>query len=261
MYIVFVLGPAGSGKSYLTKALVDWLRDQQLDAIAVNLDPAVEVTPYNPDVDIRDYITLQQVMKRFGLGPNGGLVLSIDLSVNYIDRIMSRINEYRPNYVVIDTPGQLEIFAFRNAGRIVIDAISELGKTVVLFLLDSQLITRPSSFISMALLAISTALRHGKPQITVLSKADNLTDEDIAKIMRWIEEPETVLESAKSEDLLLLKEIELVYALKDLLRNFLSEVIPVSSIEYQGLDMLYGAIQRIVAGGEDFLTEEPSERL
>lgn len=40
----------------------------------MNLDPAAEDLDYTPDLDIRDLITLEDVMEEMGLGPNGGLV-------------------------------------------------------------------------------------------------------------------------------------------------------------------------------------------
>lgn len=46
----------------------------------VNLDPAAEKfemadgTVVTPSVDIRDLISLEEVMEDLGLGPNGGLV-------------------------------------------------------------------------------------------------------------------------------------------------------------------------------------------
>jgi hypothetical protein len=46
----------------------------------MNLDPAAEKfqmadgTSVSPSVDIRDLISLEEVMEDLGLGPNGGLV-------------------------------------------------------------------------------------------------------------------------------------------------------------------------------------------
>jgi GTPase SAR1 family protein len=54
MFIVFVIGTAGSGKSYLTASFSDWLHLAKQNVITVNLDPGVLTLPYTPDVDIRD---------------------------------------------------------------------------------------------------------------------------------------------------------------------------------------------------------------
>ncbi|MEM1561081.1 MAG: ATP/GTP-binding protein, partial [Ignisphaera sp.] len=71
MYFIFILGPAGSGKSYLTYSFTNWLIEHGMDIAIVNLDPAVTWLPYTPDVDIRDYITVEEVMRKYNLGPNG----------------------------------------------------------------------------------------------------------------------------------------------------------------------------------------------
>jgi len=39
-----------------------------------NLDPAAEVFEYDPLFDVRDLISVQDVMEELGLGPNGGLL-------------------------------------------------------------------------------------------------------------------------------------------------------------------------------------------
>ena len=40
----------------------------------MNLDPAAEDFAYKPDLDIKDLISLEDVMEEIGLGPNGGLI-------------------------------------------------------------------------------------------------------------------------------------------------------------------------------------------
>ena len=71
MDLTFITGTAGSGKSLLTGALKNWYVNRGEDAIAVNLDPGVVDLPYDPDVDIRDRIQLQDVMQDYGLGRTG----------------------------------------------------------------------------------------------------------------------------------------------------------------------------------------------
>lgn len=40
----------------------------------MNLDPAAESFQYEPSIDIKDLISLEDVMGELGYGPNGGLV-------------------------------------------------------------------------------------------------------------------------------------------------------------------------------------------
>ncbi len=261
MYYIFILGPAGSGKSYLTKALSSWMRDRGLDVITVNLDPAADWLPYAPDVDIRNYVTTEDVMKKFNLGPNGALIASVDLATNYVDDIKAEIESTSPNYVIVDTPGQLEIFAFRIAGKVIVDRLSKGFKRVSVFLIDSYIATRPAPLLSMLFLSLSTFLYLQVPQINVLSKADVLSDQDAERIRRWLELPSDFAYELSKELPGFMLTLDHVSLIEGFLSSLTTELIAVSSVTEQGIDSLYAYIQRVVAGGEDYLTEEPSEAL
>ena len=258
MYFVYVLGPAGSGKTSLTSTFSEWLKMQKLSVATVNLDPAVEWMPYTPDADIRDYITTYDVMKKFNLGPNGALIASVDLSVDHIYKLRVEVEKQQPNYVLVDTPGQLEIFAFRPAGRLLIEQLSGDSRSVALFLIDSYFATKPSTMASVIMLALAAAFSHRLPQINVLTKIDMLTPELHGRILQWLEDPETFI-SDLSEEKLPRHYEELVYSTPEVFTSVLQDAVAVSSVTWEGMDRLYAAIQRVVAGGEDYLTEEYSE--
>src|SRR2546422_389825 len=76
---VYLIGTAGSGKTTFTHAFRTWMQSQGLDAITVNLDPGAERLPYDPEVDIRDWIRLEEIMDEQGLGPNGAQVVAADM--------------------------------------------------------------------------------------------------------------------------------------------------------------------------------------
>jgi len=106
MYIVFIIGTAGSGKSLLTASFSEWLQMAKQDVITVNLDPGVLTMPYTPNIDIRDYIKIEDIMKQYGLGPNGALIMAADLIAEETDRLGEEIASFKPDFVLIDTPGQ-----------------------------------------------------------------------------------------------------------------------------------------------------------
>jgi len=259
VYFIFVLGTAGSGKSYLTGALAEWLEDHELSVAKVNLDPAVEWLPYSPDVDVRDYVDARKVMEKYGLGPNGALITSIDMLVSYVDKIRDEIEATKSNYVIVDTLGQMELFAFRQSGPYISSLISQGYKSVSVYLIDSFFTNQPTSFVSALLLALSVHLRLGLPQIHVLSKSDLLSSDRIEKVNEWLSDPLLLIDEIEQDKVnrpLRDIAIHIEESLKEL--GLLSELIPISSKTGEGLDQLYGEIQRILAGGEDYLTEEAS---
>ncbi len=84
MYLIFVLGTAGSGKSELTGVFTRWLELQGENAMAVNLDPGAISIPYSANVDVRDYIRVESLMEEYGLGPNGGLMLASEMMLEIV---------------------------------------------------------------------------------------------------------------------------------------------------------------------------------
>ncbi len=261
---MIVVGPAGSGKSYLVDALGDWLEANEVSVARVNLDPAAEWLPYTPDVDVRDYIDARTVMQKYKLGPNGALVASIDMLVDHAGNIKSEIEATKTNYVLIDTPGQMELFAFRDTGPYILRELVLENKSVIVFLVDAVLVSNPRSLASSLFLALSTRLRMGIPQINVVSKADLLEPEHMEQIEEELNNPEALYSSLIEKGVDPLVAEATIKALEALSPPESSVSTPlrfVSSVSSYGLDDLYAAIQQVLAGGEDFLTEEPSPRL
>jgi hypothetical protein len=164
----------------------------------------------------------------------------------------------------VDTPGQLEVFAFRKAGSIMIDSLSKNFKTVVLFLLESYSLLKPSTLIPLSVLSLATSLSHKKPQITVITKSDLLSKEESMLLTKLLENPLDTLTILKEREFFAISETPsdgIMAIIETAIRNTLEEAVLVSAIIGQGIDELYASIQRILAGGEDFYTEEPSEAL
>jgi GTPase SAR1 family protein len=260
-YFIVVLGTAGSGKSTLTGALQTYLAENQMDTVTINLDPAVLTLPYKPDIDVRDRVNARELMLEHGLGPNGALVAAVDMLSLQAEELRDEIWSLKSNYMIIDTPGQMEIFAFRETGPITLNIILEGAKSVSLFLIDAVFASSPANYFSALLLATSTFLRLNLPQIIVLHKTDLLTDDDINRILSYKDDPYILAEdlSSSKDSLELPWTSDEIVSMAEKLQSF--EMVPVSSRKMEGLDSLYAAIQRVVAGGEDFLTEEPSPRL
>ncbi len=95
---ILILGPAGSGKSLITKELGDYL-EMNYSTRRVNLDPGVVKLPYDPDFDVRENFTLEQIMEEMDLGPNGATLEAIDRMADIV------FPKFDDDFVLLDTPG------------------------------------------------------------------------------------------------------------------------------------------------------------
>jgi len=256
MFCSIIVGTAGSGKSVLTASLEKWLTESDLSVAVVNLDPGVEDLPYTSDVDIREYVDYAEVINKYGLGPNGALVASLDMAVSYANEIREEILSTEANYVLIDCPGQMELFAYRNSGPLMISSIKGQNPVLSLYLLDSNIARTPAGYLASMLLGLSISIRFGLPQLNVLSKQDILLENQVQEIVGWSEDSYLLEESLDTSEGGLLREYSgsILRMLDDL--GGAATVIPVSAKQMSGMEILYGEMQRIFAGGEDYATEE-----
>jgi len=169
---LIMVGPAGSGKSTLTKALGDWLEGEGHAVSYLNLDPGAESLPYRPSYDVRDLVTVERLMKEEGLGPNGALIRAAEITEANLPKILKKIEarERRSDFTIIDTPGQMEIFLFRGLGPKL--STSLRGRTISVFLLDPSLLRGKIDLVVLKLLGLVVELRLGVPSIEVLNKSD-----------------------------------------------------------------------------------------
>lgn len=247
LFYIVIVGTAGSGKSTLTSALLNYFLDNEANAVAVNLDPAVEVLPYTPDLDVRDYVSIIELMKE-GYGPNAALVESYDRLVTRVEELVDEIDSVRADYVLIDTPGQMEIFAFRDTGPAIIKSIINDSRSTLLFLIDGVQAVNPVNFISYLLLAGSVNFRLAQPQINVITKIDLLRKRDVERVLNYLDEPSILIDDifASGGDILW-SEDELNVLIDKLM---VMETVLVSSTKMIGFEDLYAAIQRVLTSGD-----------
>ena len=243
--IIYVVGTAGSGKTYLTKAIVDWLKFKRIDCIAVNLDPGVDFVPYSADVDIRENFTLEDIMRKYNVGPNGAQIIGADLITTVVEEIKDEIEFSGAEYVIVDTPGQMELFTLRESSRILVSALNE-KRSVMVYLFDPVVSKTPSGFLSLLFMASSAVFRLNLPQIPVLSKADVLEEEELERIIAWSHDPDFLYQHVSGERNL---GVELFHILKD--SGFFRPLIPVSATEGYGIEDIYDGIQEVFYGGDD----------
>ncbi|MHA1616878.1 MAG: ATP/GTP-binding protein [Candidatus Njordarchaeales archaeon] len=239
MYVAIILGTAGSGKTMLTRSLADYLDDKGLDYAIMNLDPGVltENLPYTPDIDVREFVRAEEVMNEYRLGPNGALIASMDLLANYIFDLQQKILEIKPEYLLVDTPGQMEIFAYRPSGPVIIENLFKMPDTrcAIVYLLDPFLcVYSPSALLSALLLVESVYWRFELPMLTALSKIDLLEEGVLEKLLKVIEEPSKLI--VFKEIFQIKRDLSPLLAVIDKVQEIIAkDVIPVSAVTGEGI--------------------------
>jgi GTPase SAR1 family protein len=251
MYTIYFVGTAGSGKSTLTHIFAKWLTDASISVGTVNLDPGVLQLPYGPDVDVRDFVSLQGIMEKYNLGPNGGLVAAIDLISTHLDSLQEEIHDLGVDFVLFDAPGQIELFAFRETGPIIVSSLGGENK-MLLYLVDSTLSKTPAGLVSSLLLSASVLVRFQLSQLNVLSRADLIEQAELEQIMTWLDDPNQLflaLQELRNE---LQTELstEIYHSLQQLFSGL--DVVPLSATKMQNLDLLFSQISNTLTGGEGF---------
>lgn len=170
-----VIGPPGSGKSTYCDGMNQFLNAIGRKPTIINLDPANDRLPYPATIDIRDFITLEEIMASQQLGPNGGILYAMDEMALQVDSFVAQIKRLGGHeYFLFDCPGQVELFTHHPALSSIFKKLEkELNfRLVVVNLTDSVYITQPNQYISVVLLALRTMLQFNLPQVNVLSKID-----------------------------------------------------------------------------------------
>jgi GTPase SAR1 family protein len=251
---VYFIGTAGSGKSTLTYNFQQWMSLRGLDAITVNLDPGAENLPYDPDVDIRDWISLKEVMDSYNLGPNGAQIACADMLALNIADIKKGIESFKTDYILMDTPGQLELFVFREAGKFIIKFLNS-KRSIIAYLLDPALAKTASGFVSQLLLSISTNFRLGQPQMNILSKIDLLSNQELKQIKNWVKDTEELGNAILNEEASVYREMS--EGILNLINDFgnQSKLFPTGKEDFLGIEDLYTQIQLQFEGGEDLMSD------
>jgi hypothetical protein len=252
-HIVFMVGMAGSGKSALTGAYLDWLTSRDQDVMALNLDPGVTSLSYNPDIDARTYVDIQKLMSEYNLGPNGALIMASDLLADHLEEIREEIDKANPDLIIADTPGQIELFAFREGGRFIANELPQENAAVI-YLMDAPFTRSPLNFVSNFYLAAAVYSRIMKPQVYVLSKSDLVSNEDLDSIIAWTTDHEAFDQALLTVNEKTLSLITRALANAVFATDLVSEPIPVSAKDNSGLLDLDAAVTRILSGGQALTT-------
>lgn len=185
-----VVGPAGSGKSTYCSTIQQHCENIQRTVFVVNLDPAAEAFDYQPVVDIRDLISVDDVQddKDLSYGPNGALVFCMEYLIQNLDWLHDQLNEGEDDYFLFDCPGQIELYNHLPVMREFVDALKSWDFNVcATFLLDTHFVLDVDKFLGGALTTLSTMVALEIPAVNVLSKVDLLSERNKALLDEFLE--------------------------------------------------------------------------
>ena len=251
MPVAFIIGTAGSGKSLFTAAFSEWLKMSKQEVAVVNLDPGVLKLPYSPDVDVRNYVDVGDLMEKYELGPNGALIMAADLIADEVENITKDVEAVDADLVLVDTPGQMELFAFRASGPYIVNELTREPKAIV-YLFDAVFSINPLNYVSNMFLSAAVYNRFFQPQVHLLSKCDLIPKKEVETITDWSANPRALEDSIeqKLEGTKRLFSRNMMHAINRLGLKFL--LIPVSAKTNEGLINFNTTLERILTGGEKY---------
>jgi GPN-loop GTPase len=252
--------------------------DDYSPAYCVNLDPATINVPYHASIDIRDTVKYKQVMKQHKLGPNGAILTSLNLFATKFDQVMGILEKRaygstmsssssstsdsgtplpastapKPmDYILIDTPGQIEAFTWSASGSIISESLASAFPTVLCFVVDTaRCAASPNTFMSNMLYACSMLYRTRLPLVVCFNKTDVVSHEFCLEWMRDSEAFQQALDdTAETSGFYgsLTRSLSLV--LDEFYSNF-ANACGVSAVTGSGTDEFWKTVQK--AATQDF---------
>jgi GTPase SAR1 family protein len=125
-----VIGPPGAGKSTYCDGMHQFLTAINRKCAVVNLDPANDKTSYPCALDIRDLVSLEEVMEQEELGPNGGVMYALEELQENFEWLEEGLKDLSDSYILFDCPGQVELFTHHNTMPALFHRLEKIGYRV-----------------------------------------------------------------------------------------------------------------------------------
>jgi GTPase SAR1 family protein len=248
--IIVFLGTAGCGKTSLTYTFGEWLKEELNVGVSyVNMDPGVYSTPYPPSYDVREIVTVEKLMED-GLGPNGGMIRAAEIIEENMHIVSRKVNSLNSDFILIDTPGQIEIFLFRPMGPRLIEDIAGYSPTVSVYIIDPTLASSSSGLAISLTLPLITRLRLKVPTVSVINKSDT---PEISKVEGFMENISNLEDEIAREDAGLITDLASRYI--QLLNEFSKtmRIVKTSAKTGEGMNDLYTLIHEALCECGDLM--------
>lgn len=255
-----VIGPAGAGKSTYCSTVHTHCSTMKRTVHIVNLDPAAEHFEYPISIDIRELISLEDVMEELGYGPNGGLIYCMEYLMDNMQWLADQVNDYGDDYLIFDCPGQIELYSHLPVMKRLCSELQRIGYQVAgVYCIDSLVVTDAGRFIAGSLMCLSAMIQLELPHINVLTKCDLIQDK--TEIDRFLDPSvETILDdlaggtSSKFE--------QLNVAMGALLEDYsMVSFVPLDISDDESVELVLSHVDNAIQYGEDLEPVEPQDNV
>ncbi|CDO94056.1 unnamed protein product [Kluyveromyces dobzhanskii CBS 2104] len=261
---VLVLGPAGAGKSTFCNAIISHMQSIGRRGHIVNLDPAAEATKYEFTIDIRDLISLEDVMEEFGLGPNGSLIYCFEYLLNNLDWLDEEIGDFNDEYLIFDCPGQIELYTHIPVLPTIVRHLqNQLNFNLcATYLLEASFVIDTSKFFSGALSAMSAMILLELPHINILSKLDLVKDSHNKKALKKFLNPDPLLLTDRVNEETNPKFHKLNEAIANLVDDFgMVQFLPLEAKNPESVSTILSYVDDVTQWAEAQEPKEPNDQI
>lgn len=244
--VLIVMGMAGSGKTTFVSKLYKHFSSQQQKCFLMNLDPAVLSLPYTPDIDIRTMVSYAGVREQYKLGPNGGILTCFNIFATHFNKVMESLEEKCTDckYIIVDTPGQIEVFTWSASGVIITDMLASRFATTMTYMLDTPRNTSATTFTCNMLHACS--IQHKSPLLPFLLVLNKIDVTPSTTLLAWMEDFDVFSEALQSSSSSSSYMNNLCRSLSLVLDEYycLLSTCSVSSISGEGMEKMAGVLEK-----------------
>ncbi|KAJ1558483.1 GPN-loop GTPase 3 [Nowakowskiella sp. JEL0078] len=214
--------------------------------------------------DIKDLITLDDVMEELHYGPNGGLIYCMEYLINNMDWLEEKLDDFDDDYIIIDCPGQIELYTHFPIMRQLVDTLQRLGYRVCgIYVLDSQFIQDTPKFFAGVMSAMSAMIQLEIPHINILSKIDLLgkAGDSSVELERFFEsDPSLLVRDANT------KTSSKFHALNEAMVNLIDQFnlvnfLPLNIKDEESIELILSHIDNSIQYGEDIEPKELNDDL